>query len=132
LVVKRNAGIITTSAFRHHLGLGARTAGKISIAPNWSQTGASSEIVIRKGLKGRVIIFGRTMTAVRGGTIVAGTRTRTEGRCTRVTTVGRDDAFIVMGSGLPVNGLETLIKLLGTTELPFAEDSPEDCDSTNT
>lgn len=64
LVVKRNAGIITASTFRHHLRLGTRTAGKISIASNWGQTGTSSEIVIREGLESGVVVFGRTVTAV--------------------------------------------------------------------
>lgn len=56
---------------------------------------------------------------------VAVARSRPEGRGAGVATVNGEDT--VVGSGLlPVDGAQTLVKLLGAGELPLAEDSPHD------
>jgi hypothetical protein len=51
-------------------------------------------------------------------------------RVARVSAVRRDDAIIIMARRLPVNGLESVFELLRATELPLAEDGPENGDTT--
>jgi hypothetical protein len=41
----------------------------------------------------------------------------------------RGNATVVVGGLLPVDGLETLVELLGARELPLAENGPEDGDT---
>lgn len=45
-----------------------------------------------------------------------------------MTTVGGDNALIRVAWG-PVNGFQTLVKLVRTTELPLAEDGPKEGDT---
>jgi hypothetical protein len=58
---------------------------------------------------------------------------RVEGRGTGgSTTVIGDDAVVVTGVRLPVgDGVQALVKLLGTGEFPFAEDGPENGSTSN-
>lgn len=43
----------------------------------------------------------------------------------------RGNAIVLASGWLPINGVEALIELLGARELPFAEDGPEDSDTSN-
>lgn len=143
LMVERNANIVSgavharTTGELVHRGDGARSTGEISIAADGCERCSSREVMIRKRGQdgGTVAVIRASVTMIRvatnttsSGVSVAG---RMEGRRVRVgATVRRNDSFICIGR-LPVDRLETLIKLGGTCEFPFAEDSPENCNASD-
>lgn len=68
------------------------------------------------------VVLERVRAASRGGaTAVRGSR--------RETASGEATIFVALGP--PVNGVHAVLELLGATELPLAEDSPENEDTTN-
>lgn len=121
LMVQRNSIIESTveawaaSKMLLHRRQRAGTARKISVSTNGA--GAGREVMIEG------IMSAATSARVR----VA--RSRAEGRCAGVGTAMRGNATVVVGGLLPVDGLETLVELLGARELPLAENGPEDGDA---
>lgn len=45
--------------------------------------------------------------------------------------VGGNTSILVVVGGLPVDGLQTLVEFLGTTEFPLSEDGPQNGNSAN-
>lgn len=45
----------------------------------------------------------------------------------------RDDAIahVIIDCGLPIDGIETLVELVGAAKLPLAEDCPKDSNAPN-
>lgn len=94
--------------------LGAGTTGHVCVSSNGTEMGwASSKVVVGDSV-------GKTGI----GTMAVST-VRVEGRVGHATVVG---SIICL---LPVDRLHPLVKPLGASELPLAEDGPNDKDTTN-
>lgn len=100
------------------------------------RAGSTRKVCISANSRGReVMLWQRSKTAVirasLGGSIatkvvVTVTAARVEGGSIRRTATKICGAGLnIFGAGLPVDGLQTLIKPLGTAELPFPEDGPK-------
>jgi len=105
-----------------HLWLRAGAAREVGIATNRRKHGsASSEIVIRQGREAAIgVIRPSTIAPGQAHVIVA---CRVERRCIGRHPAMRGKAAVVL-CGLPVDGLETILELSRGTELPLADDGP--------
>jgi len=115
-----------------HLGLGARPTSEVSVAPNWGERRrARGEVVFRQWgeAANRVVIAGSAVLTAAAGkatVFVAGVERRRVGGDSAM----RREAAVVHGR-LPVDGLETVLKLGRGTELPFANYGPDDSTTSN-
>jgi len=108
-----------------HLGLGAGTTSEVSI----TSTGRKG-----RGTSGKVVVRYRgesTTAAVAPGEAhqVVVTRRVERRRIGGHPTVSGETAFVLCG--LPVDGLEAILELSGGTELPLANNGPDDGAATN-
>lgn len=135
LVVRRGGKVVfvtpvdtrTTLQSLLHLWLRAGATREVSIATNRRKCGsASSEIVVGQG--GKVaVIRPSTIAPVQAHVIVT---CRVERRCIGGHPTVRGKATF-MFCGLPVDGLETILELRRGTELPLADDGPNNSAATN-
>lgn len=101
---------IFIAAVLPHLWAGA--TGYIRVSTDWADMAVGRA-------SGEVMVEGIAASGGRGE------------RVARVATVRGDNAIIIMARRLPVNGLESVFELLRATELPLAEDGPENGNTTN-
>jgi hypothetical protein len=110
-----------------HLGLEARAAREVSVTTTGSKCcGASGEIVVRQwreAARRRVAIA----PAEAGHVLV--TRRVERRRIGGHLTVGGEATVVLCG--LPVDGLKAILKLSRRTELPFANNGPDDGTATD-
>lgn len=116
-----------------HLGLGARATSEISVTPNWRERrSARGEVVFgqrREAASSSVVWGGADLTVVTGkaaAVLVAGMERRRVGGSPAM---GGEPTVVLRW--LPVDGLEAVFELGRGTELPFADNGPDDSTASN-
>jgi len=116
-----------------HRGLGAGATSKVSVTTaRRKRCGAGGEIVVRKGGEATTSIVRAAAVAPGEAHHVVMAR-RMERRCVGGhPSVGREATPITLVlCGLPIDGLEAIFELSRWTELPFANDGPNDGTATD-
>lgn len=121
------AAVKTRTALKRflHLGLGAGATSEVSVTTASRKCcGAGGEIVVRKwGEAASRIVRAATVAPGEAHHVVM-TR-RVERRCVGGHPMVSREATVVL-CGLPVDGLKAILELRRRTELPFADDGPND------
>lgn len=113
-----------------HLGLGARAAREVSVTTTGSKCcGASGEIVVRQWREAATGIIRRVALAPSKAGHVLVTRRVERRRIGGHPTVGGEATVVLCG--LPVDGLKAILELSRRTELPFANNGPDDGTATD-
>ena len=113
-----------------HLGLGARAARKVSVTTTGSKCcGASGEIVVRQWREAATGVIRRVAIAPAEAGHVLVTRRVERRRIGGYPTVGGEATVVLCG--LPVDGLKAILELSRWTELPFANNGPDDGTATD-
>lgn len=111
-----------------HLGLGTGTTGKVSVAAN-RHSRASSEVVVRyRAEVASGIISYSTVASGKAHHVIMTCRVERR-RVGRTPTEGRKATVVFCG--LPVDGFKTILELSGGTELPLANNGPNDHTASN-
>lgn len=108
-----------------HLRLGAGTTSEVSITTTGRKgRGASGKVVVRQRREAATGIVHAAAVAPGEARYVVVTRRVERRRIGGHPTVSGEAAVVLCG--LPVDGLEAILELSGGTELPFANNGPDD------